>query len=700
MMRRRDLWLVIAIAVLGSIVFVPSITGSWVFDDRPLIAENPFVHSFAWAGRWFVTDFWNVGEEVRRFGSAITYWRPGITVTYAVDWAIGGGSPVVFHVMNLLYQACVCVLAFFVLRRWIGKAIPAAAAALVFAIHPTKAESVAWIAGRTDVICMLAVLVASQGMAWRLAGRRLGYVLEIAGTVVAYLCKEQAIVLPAFAAVEAWLALGRPAIDVTTIRKLIPRVIPQTVLAVGYLVIRAAVLPIQSSVGASKLAPLDHLVAVLETFGRFASLTFAPHELSLQHGLVHLSGGEPIRSIAYAIVGASVLVAFLAGAFLARKRWPWLTLGIAFFLVTIAPTSNIVYAGMETLVSERFLYLPVFGLAWQAGELLARVPSRYVRPAYALTAAVAIAFAMLSLSRSADFVDERAFWARELELHPDSKQAMQYAVTTANREARYRDGLALLLHMHERMDRYDRDPGRDIFFAHQVADVTSRLLPDNRKAELRAIDRFVEQLLAGNPASLHVLEVRLDIGALKDEYRREVTRFAPLFLALRAELAGRLGDDAHAIVLAEQARGLCGRCSTTVHIIAIAYARAGRYTDSLAVLDETSGLVPEKVIEVARSHVEKAMAAHAEAARTEGPAQLRARAQELAALELWGRAYDVLAPYKDQLKQAPGAAKGFAELAFRAGEPAIAREVLAASLSAAEIEELLTEWATKMGWAS
>src|SRR5262249_26994250 len=161
-------------------------------------------HSFAWVGRWLHTDFWNVGEDVRRFGSPMVYWRPGITATYAVDWSLSNGSPVFFHVMNLLYQAAVCALAFAVLRRGIRKSIPAFVAALLFAIHPTKAESVAWIAGRTDVICMLAVLIAAQGIAWRLAGRRLGLALEIGGTAIAYLTKEQAIVLPAFALVEAW----------------------------------------------------------------------------------------------------------------------------------------------------------------------------------------------------------------------------------------------------------------------------------------------------------------------------------------------------------------------------------------------------------------------------------------------------------------------------------------------------------------
>src|SRR6185436_6581678 len=120
------------------------------------------------------------------------------------------GTPAWFHIMNLVWHGVVGGLAFLVLRRWLGAHWPALVGALLFVVHPTKAESVAWISGRTDVICMIAVLLASQGIARRLRGERGGLLLEFAGTLLAYTTKEQAIVLPAFAAIEAWVASGRP----------------------------------------------------------------------------------------------------------------------------------------------------------------------------------------------------------------------------------------------------------------------------------------------------------------------------------------------------------------------------------------------------------------------------------------------------------------------------------------------------------
>ena len=115
-------------------------------------------------------------------------------------------------------------------------------------------------------------------------------------------------------------------------------------------------------------------------------------------------------------------------------------------------------------------------------------------------------------------------------------------------------------------------------------------------------------------------------------------------------------------------------------------------------LDDATGKIPAATIEVARTHIEKAIAAHQEAATAHGPAQLRAQAAELAALELWGRAYDVLAPYTAEIERAPGVARGFAELAFRAGETSVARNMLAATGAGPEVDSLLAEWGAKMGW--
>ncbi len=696
--------LVLIAASLAAVVFIPALSGGWIYDDHALIGDNPFVHSFDHWTRWFTHDFWDVNQEIVRFAKRMIYWRPLVTVTYGLDWQLGGGSPLIFHISHTLWQALMGGLAFVVLRRWIGSSYPALAAAVLFSVHPTKAESVAWISGRTDVLCMIALLVASTGIARRLAGKRDGIALEVVATAVAYLCKEQAIVLPAFAAIEAWVAAGRPAIDSWMIVKRIIKVaLPQAIVAIVYFVVRAKLMPIAAATGAAPLPIWEHTQSVLDSLGRFFTLTAMPHNLSIQHGLVHVANGELLHSLPYMLVGGIGLSILLAGAVLARRRFPAATMGIAFFLVTLAPTSNIIYTQMKTLVSERFLYVPIFGLALIVGAALARLGglSRRTRAlAYGPVIAICLALSGLAMARAADNADEAQFWNRELALHPESKEAHQYLVGRAIRDKEFFSALAVLLDMKQNYDRFDPLPQYSLEIAVQVAELSARVIPDHDTKSLRAIDDFAKELLTpgGPAATLELSFIRFGMSTASSIYASELRRQRFRLLALRSGLATRMGDDAQAIDLAAAAASECAECIAVVTQQALVLAVAGRYDDAMSVLDRVKGRVHAGALATIREHVTKARDAHANVVRSSGPAQLQARASELAALELWGPAYDVLAPYKEQIRQAPGVARGFAELAFRAGESAVAREVLSGIMPTSDIDEAFAEWTERMGW--
>jgi hypothetical protein len=695
-------WVVAAaVAAIAVVAFSPSLAGGWIWDDRPLIADNPYLHSFRFLPRWFATDFWNVSEQVVQFASRIIYWRPAISASYALDWQLGGGSPAVFHVMNLAYHGVVAVLAFAALRRWIGGSIvAAAAAAMVFAVHPAKTESVAWISGRTDILCVIGILVACAGMARRLRGeRRSGLALEVAGTIAAYLSKEQAVVLPALAVIEAWVAAGRGPLERASLRPFLRAALPQLAIAIAYLVARAIWLPITSSQAEHATLPLgDHALVVLETFGRLFEVTFAPHSLSVQQGTVVLEAGSMVHSLPYVIVGALGLAALVTAAVLARRRWPAATIGIGFYLATLLPTANLKFSEMIPLVSERFLYLPVLGLALVVGSALAAADRTWQRRGLALAGACAVALGALAADHAADFRDEKAFWARELRLHPSSRDALKFAYTNAAAEKHYDAALAYLLQL-QQVAQHVPMHGGDVLIATEVASILSHLVPDRDPQSLRALDRFCAELLAHDQpvATLDVRGVALAIPTTKSTYAANLHLFETRLLVLRAELASRLGDDAHAVELVAAARRVCATCVEVVVVGALSAARAGRYPEARALLDDAAGKVVDVALADTRKRLDRAEQAQEAALAATGPTQLQARATELSALGLWGRAYDVLAPYQAEIAQAPGMVLGFAELAFRAGDPAAARQALAGR-PAEEIDALLREWAERMGW--
>lgn len=677
--RAHPTLIALAVAAACALAFAPALSGSWLYDDHALVEHNANVHGFARWSHWFTASFWDTGEDYAQAGSEVAYWRPAISASYALDWTISGGDPAFFHAMNVVWHALAGALGFLVLRRWLGGTRAAALAALLVLVHPTKAESVAWIAGRTDVLCLVALLIATQGIARRLRGARGGLAIEIAGTALAYACKEHAIVLPMFAAIEAWVAADRPPLTRATASALAKAAAPQLAVAIAYLVTRALAMPIDIASG-SDLGPLLHAEVVLETLGRFFALTFAPHDLSAQHALVHTIHGALVVSPGYIALGAAGLVGLVAVAVAARRRLPGVTLGIAFYLLALLPTANLRFTHLATLVSDRFLYLPLLGIGLGVGAVLEGAAPASRRSLTLLAAAVALAFGMLSLARAVDYRDESAFWERERRLHPDSEVARHYALEEAVAANHYREALGVLAEIQRIYDTYDHTARVDVETAYLLASIGSRLVRDRDGATLDRFDTFVRTLLEPDQprAVLATPIASFAIDTRRSDYAAAVATFAPRLLVLRALLASRRGDDAAAIALAARAGALCPRCSTIRGPELEILAGAGSYDQADALAASLRDAADAALLAPALAEIAAARRAH----------QRGADGAAFAALGLWGRAYAALAPHRD--------APELAEYAFKAGDEAAARALLAA---APDRDARMAAWTESMGWA-
>lgn len=685
----------IALSIVAFVVFSPGLFGPFLWDDKPLILGNAQVRSLSAWPLWFTKDFWDVSPELLQWQPRLHYFRPLVTASYAIEFHLVGARPFLFHLDNLLAHSAAAVLAFFALRRWSGSVVAAGLGAAFFAVHPTKAESVAWIAGRTDVFCAVFVLVAAGGAALRFRGKRIGLAVEIVATLLAYFTKEGAIVLPAFIALERWVALDRPVVDLSTSKRLVRAALPQLAVAIAYLVTRAVWMPVRPS--SPKVRLLDHVQFVLETLGRYLTLAFAPHDLSGQHALLRTVDGRSLHVVGYVVAGLVALVALTGVALLARRRAPMVTLGLALFAGALLPVSNLMMTGISTLVAERFLYLPLLGIALAIAGVVEWLRARVRMAALIGVASIALlSLAVVALDRSLDFADEARFWEHERALHPESLEALRFAIRVAREEHQYRKAEALALEGRAAASRWYSHNGAEAEFVLQFVELRAVLTPDLDVESLQAIDAFDRMLLdpSAQVAALRLPGVALTMplsGPIGDRLREARTRV----LAARAELLSRLAHDPEALALVDEARGRCPTCARPNTVGALVAARAGDYPKARTFL---AALTDAKEGESLRSSLDAAELARKQAAMTSGPMALQLSASELARLEAWGRAYAVLAPFRAQIELAPGFAVGFAELAFRAGDEKTAREVLAKHVAAEKIEPTIDQWAIKMGW--
>lgn len=197
-------WLV-GLALATYAVYFRVITFGFVFDDRPLILNNPLLLSWYSIPRFFT-------EHLVAFlhpHSQGSYYRPVLSLWLLLNRHAWGLRPWGWHLstlsLHVLASLAVCVLA----RRIIGSRFGAGIAAMVFALHPAHVESVAWIMGLPDPLMTLlavsAFLAFLRGREGRASQRRTWQIISSVIYGLAILTKEVALALPLLILAYEWI---------------------------------------------------------------------------------------------------------------------------------------------------------------------------------------------------------------------------------------------------------------------------------------------------------------------------------------------------------------------------------------------------------------------------------------------------------------------------------------------------------------
>lgn len=186
---RTSLILLFASIAASVALCLPVLNVSLVSDDWVLL--DAVVHKGVWAA-------WGGGGH-----EMLGFFRPLVTLTLWVNWHIGGLNPLGYHLFNaVVHGVCawlVGVIAWLLLRDSRLKArdsgLVPVLAALIFLVHPSHGEPVAWVSGRGDLMaCMLSLAAVAM---WIQSPKILNRVCAGLLFIVALLAKESAIVLPA-----------------------------------------------------------------------------------------------------------------------------------------------------------------------------------------------------------------------------------------------------------------------------------------------------------------------------------------------------------------------------------------------------------------------------------------------------------------------------------------------------------------------
>jgi hypothetical protein len=430
-LRSRGRGLVLAALVLAA--FAPSVVGPPLWDDVNLIAASEALKNPLDALRPYSLGLRNLPQ-----GLGAHFWRPLVTASLwgeaRVAAALGVGATGLHHAVQCVWHAAAAWLVWRLLcrlaptderaDRWSAAAWWAA---LAWAVAPLKAENVAWISGRGDVMGWTLVLIGAELalVCRRWISRAL---LAALFTGLALLCKEVWIAAPVL-----WLVLGRDRAAELSPRSLgRPELVGSIAAAAAYAVVRSTLVGAARGGGAPLFASLgffDRLTMPLETVGYAAFALATPWSPRFLRGpWAFKSPGELVPDVWAGGLGlVVVLVAVVLWLKAARARD-----ALVLIAAPLLPVLNVIPTGLEARLSDRYLYVPFLGVVLAilsaAGAWSARLPARPVRGRAWWAAGAGILAVLAPQRRIHEFTHPAELWAHEAaRSHPPASILVQHA---------------------------------------------------------------------------------------------------------------------------------------------------------------------------------------------------------------------------------------------------------------------------------
>lgn len=406
-------------ALIVVATFAASLGGQFLaWDDQANFLSNPFYRGFTADNlRWMWTTH------------LLGHYTPLSWMSLALDYELWGMNPLGYHITNVLLHAVsaaaadLLLLRIFVAVQSDGSRpelprIAAAFGALLFALHPLRVESVAWITERRDVLSLaLALLSALAFFESRQRPGRRYYVASITMFACALLAKASAVTLPLVLLICAihpmrWVARdGRT--DTTALRRLLVQLVPFFLLALA-----AGLYSIVALEPGPQLPVAKKLALTSYALGFYVTKTIFPTRLAALYEMPPVFHPFEARYLASYAVTAIVLAVAIATA---RKR-PGVTVAIAAFVVVALPTLGLAQNG-PTLAADRYTYHAGLALAALAAASFVVWPRR-TRRLVAVGVAMIVTLAALSIKQSSYWHDSTTLWTRVLDI--DSNSAMAH----------------------------------------------------------------------------------------------------------------------------------------------------------------------------------------------------------------------------------------------------------------------------------
>lgn len=425
-------WIIALLLAATFIVFANSINNGFVYDDTTQILQNQFIRDLSNAPKALVTEAWYWRTELdkdpsKEQGPTTAYYRPPFIIYMMLVWQIFQDAAVGWHLLNVLMHVLVVYFAFLILEKVTGDLKLSAIATLLFAVHPLRVESVAWISGGTDLLLALFLLPAFY---LYMRHRETGGLKHLVGAMVLFLfaafSKEPAVCLPIFIGAYELLIINQDRPLRRRIEPAIGYAALFLVTSIFYFLMRYKALGFV--LGDKKFVnhtQAETLLTIPLVIWKYLGLLLFPLNLSIYHETPTVTSLLSLRFI-LPLLGLAAL-----GVGLWRLRHSMVArFAILWFFIHLLPVLNVNAFAEAFLVQERYVYIPSIGFSLLVAMALIRFPvdewlpfrSR-VTGQVAVISALVLLFSIKTLAQNVVWKDDLTFWNHGAEAAADQKMA-------------------------------------------------------------------------------------------------------------------------------------------------------------------------------------------------------------------------------------------------------------------------------------
>jgi hypothetical protein len=379
-------------------------------DDRYVYANPQVIQGLSLKGiEWAFTH------------SVMANWHPLTVISHMLDCQLYGLHAGGHHLTNILLHAATAILLFLVLREMTGALWRSAFVAAVFAVHPLRVESVAWVAERKDVLSGLFFMLTLGAYVRYVhkppsVGRYLTVMFVFA---LGLMCKPMLVTVPfVLLLLDYWPLnrFGAVANRLSVVWKLIIEKIPLVALSVAVGIVTLLVQQHDTAVTVS-----ERINNALVSYAAYCGQMFYPVRLAVLYP--YPANGLPMGEVIPALL---LLIAVSAGAFYWRQKRPYFLVGWLWYLGMLVPVIGLALQVGAQSRADRYTYLPQIGLylllTWTVVELTARWRSRR----WILGGGAVIVLAVLIVcarTQTSYWRDSKSLWEHTLACTSDNSLA-------------------------------------------------------------------------------------------------------------------------------------------------------------------------------------------------------------------------------------------------------------------------------------